>query len=52
MLSHFFAWVSTQFGSTCQAIQCDNWTDFDNFSRAIFLNRGVHIQMSCPYTSP
>jgi len=37
-LSHFFAWVSTQFGRPIQAIQCDNGREFDNStSRSFFL---------------
>jgi hypothetical protein len=52
-LSHFFAWVSTQFGDTIWSIQCDNGREFyNNVSRDIFLSRGVHLRMSCPYTSP
>jgi hypothetical protein len=51
-LSHFFAWVSTQFGLTIKAVQCDNGREFDNStSRAFFLSYGVHLRMSCPYTS-
>ena len=52
-LLHFFAWVSTQFGLTIKAIQCDNGHEFDNhISRSFFLSRGVQLHMSCPYTSP
>ncbi|XP_021309205.1 uncharacterized protein LOC110432736 [Sorghum bicolor] len=51
-LVHFFAWVSTQFGLTVKAVQCDNGREFDNStSRAFFLSHGVHLRMSCPYTS-
>ncbi|WVZ70616.1 hypothetical protein U9M48_019265 [Paspalum notatum var. saurae] len=49
---HFFAWVSTQFGLTIKAVQCDNGREFDNnTSRSFFLSRGVQLRMSCPYTS-
>ena len=52
-LLHFFAWVSTQFGLTVKAIQCDNGQEFDDStSRSFFLSRGVQLRMSCPYTSP
>ena len=51
-LSHFFAWVSTQFGRSVQAIQCDNGREFDNSSsRSFFLTHGIQLRMSCPYTS-
>jgi transposase InsO family protein len=51
-LSHFFAWVSTQFGRTIRSIQCDNGREFySNVSRDLFLSRGIHLRMSCPYTS-
>ncbi|WVZ91847.1 hypothetical protein U9M48_037969 [Paspalum notatum var. saurae] len=51
-LSHFFAWVSTQFGLTIKAVQCDNGREFDNnTSRSFFLTRDVQLRMSCPYTS-
>jgi hypothetical protein len=36
-LSNFFAYVSTQFGTTVKAIQCDNEREFDNSSTWIFL---------------
>ena len=52
-LLHSFAWVSTQFGLTVKAVQCDNRREFDNStSRSFFLSRGVQLRMSCPYTSP
>jgi hypothetical protein len=36
-LSHFFAWVSTQFGHTIRSIQCDNGHEFyNNVSRDFF----------------
>jgi hypothetical protein len=53
MLAHFFAYVTTQLGSTVKAVHCDNGKEFDNCSsRTFFLTRGMHLCMSCPYTSP
>jgi hypothetical protein len=47
------ACVSTQFGRTIKAVQCDNGRQFDNASsRAFFATNGVILRMSCPYTSP
>jgi hypothetical protein len=52
-LLHFFAWVSTQFGLTVKAVQCDNGREFDNStSCSFFLTCGIQLRMSCPYTSP
>jgi hypothetical protein len=52
-LSHFFAWVSTEFSRTIRNVQCDNGRKFyNNASRDFFLSHGVHLRMSCPYTSP
>jgi hypothetical protein len=52
-LSNFFAYVSTQFGCTVKAIQCDNGHEFDNSStRTFLLTKGALLRMSCPYTSP
>jgi len=51
-IAHFFALVSTQFGTTIKAVQCDNGREFDNSSsRTFFLTHGVRLRMSCPYTS-
>ena len=51
-LTHFFAYVQTQFGVTVKAVQCDNGKEFDNSNaRTFFLTHGVHLRMSCPYTS-
>ena len=45
--------VSNQFGTSVKAIQCDNGKEFDNSSaRTFFLTKGIHLRMSCPYTSP
>ena len=36
---HFFSWVSTQFGLTIKAVQCDNGHEFDNnISSSFFLS--------------
>lgn len=52
-LANFFSYVHTQFGVTVKGVQCDNGREFDNFSaRTFFLSHGVHLHMSCPYTSP
>jgi hypothetical protein len=51
--SHFFAYVSTQFGCTIRSVQCDNRCEFDNSStHTFFLPHGVQLRMSCPYMSP
>jgi hypothetical protein len=51
-LSNFFSYVSTQFGRTIKAIQCDNGREFDNSSTRIFLlSNGTQLRMSCPYMS-
>ncbi|WVZ93597.1 hypothetical protein U9M48_039565 [Paspalum notatum var. saurae] len=36
--TNFFAYVSTQFGTTIQGIQCDNGREFDNFAAHAFLS--------------
>jgi len=52
-LANFFSYVRTQFGAMVKAIQCDNGREFDNSSTlTFFLTHGVHLRMSCPYTSP
>ena len=51
-LVSFFAYVSTQFNTTVKAVKCDNRWEFDNSSsHTFFLTHGVHLRMSCPYTS-
>jgi len=51
-LANFFVYVATQFGTHIKAVQCDNGREFDNSSaRTFFLTHGVHLRMSCPYTS-
>jgi hypothetical protein len=51
-LTTFFAYVLTQFGITIQGIQCDNDREFDNLhARTFFSSHGIHLRMSCPYTS-
>jgi hypothetical protein len=51
-LTHFFAWVSTQFRRPIRALQCDNGREFDNHaSQSFFLTNGIQLRLSCPYTS-
>ena len=45
-LLHFFAWVSTQFGLTVKAVQCDNGREFDNSTSLSSSSLGV---FSCVY---
>src|SRR5205809_332380 len=53
ILSHFFAYVATQFSCPIKAIQCDNEREFDNSpTRAFLLSHGALLRMLCPYTSP
>jgi hypothetical protein len=53
ILSHFFVYVSTQFGRIVKAIQCDNGCEFDNSSTHFFLpSNDTQLQMSCSYTFP
>jgi hypothetical protein len=51
-LSHFFAWVLTQFHCTIWVVQCDNGREFDNSTSRAFLSRGVQQRISYPYTFP
>jgi transposase InsO family protein len=52
-ITQFFSFVSTQFGRKVKSVQCDNGCESDNSSsRQFFLAHGVHLRMSCPYTSP
>ena len=52
-LANFFSYVTTQFGATVKAVQCDNGCKFDNSNaQTFFLTRGTHLRMSCPYTLP
>jgi histone deacetylase 1/2 len=52
-IKHFFAYVSTQYNTTVQAVQCDNGREFDNAAAKLFLTSlGTVLRMSCPYTSP
>jgi hypothetical protein len=50
-LTHFFAWVSTQFRCPVHALQCDNGREFDNDASRSFLSHDVQLCLSCPYTS-
>jgi hypothetical protein len=51
--TQFFSFANTQFGHKVKSVQCDNGREFDNsFSRQFILVHGVHLQMSCLYTSP
>jgi hypothetical protein len=53
LLCQKFSHVSTYFGRTIKASQCDNDREFDNASsHAFFTTKGVLLRMSCLYTSP
>jgi hypothetical protein len=51
-LANLFTYVTTHYGATIKAVQCDNDGEFDNASsRMFFLTHVTHLRMSCPYTS-
>jgi hypothetical protein len=53
IITQFFYFISTLFGRKVKSVQCDNGCEFDNSSSMqFFLAHGLHLQMSCPYTSP
>jgi hypothetical protein len=52
-ISQISATVSTQFSLAIKAIQADNGTEFvNNTLQTLFASRGIHLRLSCPYTSP
>jgi histone deacetylase 1/2 len=53
LLINFVAYARTQFQLPVVAFQTDNGTEFVNSTLLEFLTRhGIHLRMSCPYTSP
>jgi histone deacetylase 1/2 len=52
-LVDFIAYANTQFGLVVKCFQADNGTEFVNNATTTFLvARGIHLRLSCPYTSP
>ena len=52
-ITHFCNFVQTQFGLSVKSIQADNGTEFVNRTLTdLFSARGIHLRLSCPYTSP
>ena len=50
---NFQRYVSVHFLLPIRFIQCDNGREFDNFkNRNFFLQYGILLRFSCPYTSP
>ena len=48
----FHAFVATQFQRYILAFQTDNGREFDNHaSRDFFAQHGIHLRLTCPYTS-
>jgi hypothetical protein len=53
VLINFIAYARTQFNLPVVSLQTDNGTEFVNSTLVEFLARhGIHLRMSCPYTSP
>jgi histone deacetylase 1/2 len=51
-LTNFCSFAQTQFGLPIRAVQADNGTEFVNNALATFFaSRGIHLRLSCPYTS-
>ena len=52
-ITTFCAYATTQFSLPVRSIQADNGTEFVNKTLTSFLtSRGIHLHLSCPYTSP
>jgi len=52
-ITAFCAYATTQFSLPVRSIQADNGTEFVNKTLTSFLtSRGIHLRLSCPYTSP
>ena len=52
-ITQFCAFVHTQFSLPVKAVQADNGTEFVNNTLATFFaSSGIHLRLSCPYTSP
>jgi hypothetical protein len=50
---NFKTYVNTHFFLPIKFIQCDNGKEFNNFAnRNFFLQHGILLRFSCPYTSP
>ena len=50
---NFQRYVSVHFFLPIRFIQCDNGREFDNIkNRTFFLQHGILLRFSCPYTSP
>ena len=50
---NFQRYVSVHFFLPIRFIQCDNGREFDNFkNQNFFLQYGILLRFSCPYTSP
>jgi hypothetical protein len=50
---HFQRYVSTHFFLPIWFLQCDNGREFNNIkNRNLFLQHGILLRFSCPYTSP
>jgi hypothetical protein len=53
ILLPFHSYVATQHRLPILAFQTDNGNEFDNFTlRSSFTEHGIHLRLSCPYTSP
>lgn len=52
-IANFCSFVHTQFRLPIKSFQADNGTEFvNNTLAALFSSRGIHLRLSCPYTSP
>ena len=53
VITNFVAFARTQFDIPVVAMQADNGTEFVNSTLSTFFTgHGIHLRLSCPYTSP